>query len=348
MSKRVFSINSYLGVDPTGKTPSDAAVIAAFQDAQASLAVYGGATVTCLPGEYLVSLGKLVVPDGRIAFRCDGKETTSFVGAAGGNGDIFAAQMSGSETGNAAAPIEGFTVTGWSTGNNVNGVCLSDRVAQKITDVSVRGVTGAGSAGFRTLSQGNAGVEGAHGTALDAQNCTVALCLDGNGEAVHTSTDYGSWTVHLAGNQTALAVVHGGHSNGGTIRLQGSVGTTLWGQDAVQTLVQVGQDATDTAFLSCELIIDVEADVSAAGAVVRDFGIQGADTTRGLINCSGRIKLTDASASWSTGFITGARMSFLGLMQNVPIVAATAAPPAYKEAMGPFAFRAFDSAGIWS
>jgi hypothetical protein len=337
MTERVFSLNDY-GADPTGATLSDNAWTEAYKAAANAVQTHAGAMITCDPGFYNFTLGVVKITDARIGFVADGKGAVTLSSPGGDGGDLVAAVGGGN--GGPAAPIGGFALYGWNTGGATTGLRVGDRNYGTLFDISARGFTGAGSAGIRAQSTTSGGIEGTEAYGLDAENCATALCLDGLSPTRHTSCDYTTWDLHTVACGTALRVVNGGHNFGGRICLHGNLGGPLWPRS---TLVAVGADAGDTAWLGCALDIGAEAD-SGSGSVV-DFVVQGASTSAGLINCHGGINLVDGSAVWQAGSVAGARMSFLGLMQHVPVVAASGGT---KEPLGPFAYSKFDSAGIWT
>lgn len=340
---RVFDLGSY-GADATGATLSDTAWNEAYAAASAAIQAPGssaggstsGAIITAGPGIYQFSLGVVDITDARIGFLGAGKGAVT-LWSSGSNGSLVTAAGGSEPAGTPAAPIGGFTLRGWQTGVNSNGLRLGNRMYSTVSDIDAWGFASTGSRGFWFGKDGI--LEGTDAVGLSAHNNTIGYCFDG-GPSGNNSADYSHYNLHTVANGTALQVVNGAHCWGGTISLHGNAGNSLF---PTSTLVQVGSSATDTAKLqSANLHLVVEAD--SGSTTVQDFVIEGASGNSGIVNCYGTIALLNASGTWSAGSVSAStRFSFIGPIYDCPLVAASTA---YKKALGPI-YTQFDSASVW-
>lgn len=296
---RVFYLDAY-GADPTGAALSDAAWTACYADAAASVQAQSGAVIALGAGTYKFSVSTVHISDTRIGLRGAGRVATNIT-TTGSTGDLL--RFSGATGGNAsAAPVGGFNVYGWTAGAAVNGVRYGDRFRGTLTDVSVRGLGGAGSRGY--WFNDTAGLSEGSFVQVAADQNAVNYCFQGYGTG--GSFDYSHFFLHsvtsTAGGNDAVAmqVLDGMQMYGSLIHLAGNISATT-GRTA--TVLQVGSGTSDTARIqAATLVLAVEADTSAG--TCKDMLIQGASANAGIIHCTGQLVFLNASGSYTAGSVT--------------------------------------------
>ena len=297
---KVFYLDDY-GADPSGVNLSDSAWAAAYSAATNALLAHSGAMIIAGAGTYLFSVGKVVITDSRIGFLGQGNAAT-MIFSTGNNGILLQFNGLTGGPGNAAAPIGGFTVYGWSGGNGLSGIQYGDRANWHLVDVTATGFNGTNGRGF--WFRDTIGLSEGSYMVLNADQNTINYDFDTSGGGVG-SFDYSSFFLHLVAttvggiSATGLRFSAGQHCFGGRIHLVGNASATT---GLTTTVVAVGTSGSDTARIqACDLHVMVEADTSAG--TVKDIVVQGASSNAGIIQCAGHFVFLNAGGSYTIGSV---------------------------------------------
>lgn len=300
--RNLFFLNDY-GADPTGVALSDTAWTGCYTDAAAAVQAHGGSVIVLGAGLYKFSVNTVAITDSRVGLRGQGRQATTLF-TTGNTGVVVKVTGATGPTPQGCSPVTGFTVYGIPAGAGVTGVEYGNRYGGTLTDVSVTGLSGAGSRGF-WFHDGAGLSEGSFIAVLADQNADDFV-FEGSGISGTGSFDYSHIVLHVVsttvGGQsgTAMKVINGMQLSGCFIELMGNVSATT---GLTKTVLQVGASTSDTAFIqACTFMVNVEADTSAG--TVKDVLLQGTSANTGIIHCNGMMMFQDTSGTYTAGAVT--------------------------------------------